>query len=115
MPKYKSIAPSFTYVFRRWLDEFGESMQATVVIIKSDKPMYPDELLTKLERAVACAHEYVLVESPSDSFMVLDTWEKHIDAEVPVGEEIRQYEQWWSHASVRRYTPVTDDPVEIVA
>ncbi|HMR07689.1 MAG TPA: hypothetical protein PKA88_18025 [Polyangiaceae bacterium] len=110
--------PFYCYVFRRWFKEPGDDIgtQAEVVVVRSSRQLYPDEMLARLQDAAGDrAKEYVYVEVEPESTAVLDTWEEAIesvfpgDARAPYG--CRAFAEWWTgdFKLLRELTPVDEE------
>ena len=97
--------PCFTYVLRRWLEEPGElPAQSEVVIIRSDHPLFPDQIHNKLAAMVSHPDEFVLIDAPLDCTYVLDTWDRGIDqacADYPLAEA-REMPDWKMKSGERK-------------
>lgn len=94
--------PKFTYIFRRWLldgkkDKVGQ--QSDVVIITSDVPMKLSALFDELQQQTHYAKDYVMVDAPTNSTMVLDTYEPSVNGRFEKTQDpnpFKHWKNWWS-------------------
>lgn len=94
----------FTYVLRRWFDDpvDGEGAADKIVVIVSETPLYPDQLLERFELLEAGdAKDFELIEVQKGSGVVLDTWERGVGGYCPPDADLpcRIFRQWWSFDS----------------
>lgn len=89
------IKPFYTYVFRRW--HVQEGMCAQVVIIRSEQPLYSDQLRARLQNVTHEPPEsFVYIEPGEDCSISLDTWQREIESCQPIDavEAYRAYKHW---------------------